>query len=204
MFSPRKLALTNLLSHKKTEYEFVDGVAILIVGENLDDDGQESNGSGKSALIEALSIAFTGGSFRKVKDADMIHYGEEEAQVDMTLVNPILNEEFRILRTLYTNKNKSSTLECFIDGEKQTKAFPTVNKGNTWILSKLGISREDLINYFIVSKSKSVSFFGQSDTEKKAIVSRFSGTDPLLPLKGEIAADLKGIGGAVSVRRIVT
>lgn len=195
MYTPSKLRLVNLLSHKHTEYEFFNGEAVMVVGENKDDDGQESNGSGKSALIEGISLALTGNPFRKVKDADMIYYGEESSEIVLELQNRIIGEELTIIRTLFANKNKSSTLECWIDGEKETKAFPTVRDGNRWILEKIGVSREDLINYFIVSKSKSVSFFGQSDTDKKAIVARFSGTDPLLPIKEEVKLDIGKLDG---------
>ena len=75
MYKPEKLTIKNLLSHKETIFEFKDGIAVMVTGENKDDDGQESNGSGKSALIEGISIAITGKPFRKVKDMDMIHYG---------------------------------------------------------------------------------------------------------------------------------
>lgn len=201
MYTPVKLTLRNLLSHTNTEYTFKEGQAIMILGENRDDDGQENNGSGKSTLIEGILISCTGSNFRGVKDSDMIHYGQNEATVEFELWNAILGEGLKIERTLYASKNKSSTLECSLkvgrDGEwvSQKKVNPTVREGNKWILDKLGIGREDLINYFIVSKSKSVSFFNNSDSDKKRIVSRFSGTDPLLPIKEEIMGEIKALEG---------
>lgn len=191
MYIPTKLVIKNLLSHPNTVYNFLQGEAVMIVGENRDDDGQESNGSGKSGIIEGISVAITGKPFRKVKDCDLIKYGEEEAFIEITFENKVLKENLKIQRVISSSKNKSSTLECFINGTPQTKSFPTVLEGNKWILTKLGISREDLINYFIVSKSKSISFFSQSDNDKKMIVSRFSGTDSLLPIKEKIKVDIE-------------
>jgi len=207
MYIPVRLKIVNLLSHRETVYDFVEGRAVMVVGENRDDEGQDSNGSGKSGIIEGISLAITGSAFRKVKDCDLIYYGEEFADVEFTLRNPTLRHSLKIVRTLYSNKNKSSILECYreegdltdnflenrVAENKLTKEFPTVRDGNKWLLDQLGVSREDIVNYFIVSKSKSVSFFSQSDTEKKSIVSRFSGTGPLHPIKDEITADVKAI-----------
>lgn len=189
MYRPKELELINLLAHKNTKYAFLNGQAVLITGVNVDDEGQEDNGSGKTTLgREALSLALTGTAGRK----DIIFYGEDSCKVVFTLENEILKENFRIEREFFAKKSKSSTLKCFINGEDQKKAFPTVPDGNKWILARLGMSREDLLNYFLVNR-KSKSFFGQSNNEKQVIVSRFSGTEPLYPIKDQIGKDIEAI-----------
>ena len=195
MYRPTKLTIKNLLSHKLTEYKFIDGQAILVTGENLDDDGQESNGAGKSGLIEGISIAITGKPLRTVKDCDLVLYGEDDALIEMELQNDILKEHLTITRELFTKKSKSATLKIVINEDDQKKHYPGVREGNQWLLDKIGISREDLINYYVVSKSKSISFFSQSNTEKEKVISRFSGTESLMPIREEIKADIKFLEG---------
>jgi len=77
MWIPKKLSLYNFLSYREQEFEFVNGQATLIRGINKDDDGQESNGSGKSSLIEAISYSLLGSSLKKTNDVDLIFNGEK-------------------------------------------------------------------------------------------------------------------------------
>lgn len=189
MWKLKELKLVNFMSHKDSTLLFPDREAHMIVGINKDDDGQESNGSGKSVANEAIALAITGTALRKTKDCDLIHYGEEEATVSLTLINQIKNREMVITRTLFTKSSKSSILDIYIDGQLFSDT-PTVKDGNAWILDQIGVSREDLLNYYLLSE-RSASFFTASDTVKKQIVSRFSNTDVLIPIREQIKEDGK-------------
>ena len=50
---PVRLKLVNFLSFKELEYDFENG-PVLLMGENRSDEGQESNGSGKTAIQSAI------------------------------------------------------------------------------------------------------------------------------------------------------
>ena len=51
---------------------------------------------------------------------------------------------------------------------------PSVDAYNKYILEKLGISKDELFNNFLLSKFKFQDFLSSSDREKKEIINRFS------------------------------
>jgi len=174
MWVPKKLQITNFISHKDTTFEFLNGKVLLIQGENLDDDFQDSNGSGKSAIIEAVAFNFTGDLIRKdVRVPEMILEGENELSTEFYLENKSTNQTLLIKRS-YKLK-KSQQVELFVNDEQIKKSG--VNEYNKEILNILGISRDDLINYFIISKEKYQSFLLSTDSKKKETISRFSNSN---------------------------
>ena len=189
MWKLKELKLENFMSHKDSILPLPEKEAHMIIGVNNDDEGQESNGSGKSVANEAIALAITGTALRKVKDCDLIYYGEETSTVSLSLFNQMSSKEMVITRTLFSKKSKSSVLEVFLDGEK-VNTFPTVKDGNSWLIDQIGVTREDLLNYYLVSE-RSASFFTTSDGNKKKIVARFSNTDVLLPIKEQIKEEGK-------------
>ena len=66
MWRPIKIKIENVLSHVDTEYTFNLGVCTVIYGQNLTDNGASSNGSGKSTIFEAISLALFGKTLRGV------------------------------------------------------------------------------------------------------------------------------------------
>lgn len=190
MWVPININFSNFISHKDTTFEFENDKTFLIQGINLDDDGQESNGSGKSAMIEAIIFALTGDSFRKIRSIDLIFNGEKQAVVDFTLQNKLLNKILRIKRVI--NLKGSNSIEIFINDEQVV--LSSVNEYNKYILELLDISKEDLTNYFIISKDKYESFLLTTDTKKKNIISRFANVNILDDLDiaiGEVSKDIQ-------------
>lgn len=171
MWIPKKLNLHNFISHKSTTFEFTNGKAILIQGMNYDDSDQESNGSGKSVLIEGVSVALLGSPLKKVKMCDLILNGEEEAQVFFELWNTKTKQNLVITRKLFAKNEKASELEIIINDRKVN--IVSVLDGNEKILELLGLEAQDIIDYFIISKKKYTSFFYASDVDKKQLIARF-------------------------------
>lgn len=173
MYKPRSLELINFGSHKHTKFDFPSQKTTLLTGINESDEGQKSNGSGKSFIIEGLSFALLGASLRKIKDKELVMDSEKDATITLILSNQVLNKELHITRKIYSN---SKSGELIIEGENN---ITSVNEGNQFILDSLGMSREDLLNYFLLSKERYVSFFSSSDTAKKELINRFSKADTI-------------------------
>jgi exonuclease SbcC len=171
MYTPSKLIVKNIGPLENIQYDF-DKKIVLLTGENLTDQGQDSNGSGKSFILESICYAVTGSSFRKVTDSELVREGEVEAYILLELLNNPLGRLITVERYIYSG-NKSSRLIIAINGSEQ-KQITSVNEGNKFILAELGLSREDVLNYFMISKEKYASFFSSSDTAKKELISRFS------------------------------
>lgn len=188
MYTPHKIVLTNFGSHKSTEYIFPDSQTTLLCGINETDQGQKSNGSGKSWIIEAIFYSLIGSALRKVNDKDLIYNGDKFAEVQIELDNRVLDQKLTIWRKIYSN-TKSGELRVFVNDQEQTD-IPSVNEGNKFILEQLGLSREDIVDYFIISKEKYTSFFNSSDTAKKSLINRFSKADMIDPVDKSISDDI--------------
>ena len=90
----------------------------------------------------------------------------------MSLTNARLKQDLTIRRTLF--RKKTSELEVIINDIPQKDKFPSINDGNTFLIKLLGVNREDLLNFYLISKEKYVSFYRSSDNDKKGVISRFS------------------------------
>lgn len=171
MYQPKTLELINFGSHKHTVFNFPEHQTVLIQGKNDTNQGQKSNGSGKSFLIEGLSYALLGSSLRNIKDKELVMDGEKDSKIILKLHNPVLKTNLNITRKIYSNTKSG---ELAIEGEEN---ITSVNEGNKLILDRLGLSREDILNYFLLSKERYKSFFNSSDTDKKDLINRFSKAD---------------------------
>lgn len=166
---PIKLKLTNFLSFKELEYDFEEG-PVLLVGENRSDEGQESNGSGKTAIQSAIEKCWLDYTSRKnVRDIDLIRRGQKESVIESWIYCAVRDQVLHIKRVLTRKGNK---LELYINDEPIQ--FATVNDGNNRIIEWIGITKEDLSNYYIVNKERFASFFSSSNSQKLQLMARFS------------------------------
>jgi exonuclease SbcC len=217
MWTPVQLYIENLASHEKTSFQFQGGRVVVIQGENHDKHtGQESNGSGKSALIEGIAVALAGVSFRKVRAAELVRNGQDALRVVMSLRNQRLRVQtereaestvippehrgyasvMEIERVIYAN-TKASQVKVKLNGQPVSR-LTSVDEANEFILSQLGVSKEDLLNYFLVSKEKFCSFFDTADAKKKQLINRFSGADRLDQLAPQLDKKLADAEHCVS------
>lgn len=174
MWRLNRIYAENLLTFCKLEYTLSQGVTSLIFGNNQDNESQGSNGSGKSALIECIAIGLTGLPLRKAKNEEVINDKAEECTVHVELKNDVHGEVLIVTRRI--SRKSSSSVNCFTNrtGELIQTVLPSVEEYNRFILDKLGISREELYNNFILSKFKYQDFLSSSDRDKKEIINCFS------------------------------
>lgn len=167
----------NLMSFASVEYILRQGVTTLVYGENLDNESQKSNGSGKSALIEAISISIIGSPMRKVKNEEIINDSADDCEIIATLTNESLSERLVITRNFFRKGSSTCELQLYRKGELVTTdeaEQSSVDEYNKYILSKLGLTKDEVYNNFILSKFKYQDFLSSSDKDKKEIINRFS------------------------------
>lgn len=167
----------NLCAFRELHYKLFQGVTTLIFGNNMDNDSQKSNGSGKSALVEAVALGITGAPLRRIKNEEIINDMADQCMVTLHLQNDTSNEELYIERHL--SRKGPAVVECslFRDGVSVNTGeavHPTVDAYNKYILNKLGITKDELYNNFILSRHKYQDFLSSSDKDKKEIINRFS------------------------------
>jgi DNA repair exonuclease SbcCD ATPase subunit len=176
MWKPQKIVIKGVGPYSNIDYLYNVGSIRFLQGINLDDVGQKNNGSGKSFIPECAFIALTGSCFRKLSLKELIKDGFEQGEIIFTLTNEFLKETLEITRII-----KDSGQKCQIkNNDKIERAFTTgLEECAKYLFSKIEISNEDLMNFYIVQKDKYKSFFDCGDTEQKKIISRFSRSNVL-------------------------
>lgn len=175
MFKLIEIYAKNLCAFKELDYKLEQGHTTLVFGNNLDNDSQVSNGSGKSALIEAIAIGLTGETLRKIKMDEIINDAEDMAEVQVRLYNDTTGKYFSVSRVIARKIPQSIDVE-FTDqnGETEIVKQSSVADYNKFILETIGLTKDDIFSNFILSKHKYSSFLSSSDREKKDIINRFS------------------------------
>ena len=187
MWNPVKIEFENLFSHKHSEYTFAENQCVVIFGKNLSDKSLDNNGAGKTTLFEAIALALTGDSLRGVKKESFINRVEDVCNITFELYNAALRTKLVIKRTF--SRNKTSVVEIWENDNRNTQAI-SVNDANKRILELLGITREDLLRYFIIGQDNDYTFFTASDTDKKEVMNRITSADAILPVIAEIQTRL--------------
>jgi exonuclease SbcC len=177
MWKLNEIYAQNICAFRELHYTLRQGVTTLIFGDNRDNESQRSNGSGKSALIECIALGIAGSALRKIKNEEIINDHSEECLTRLCFENESCRELFTIERRIF--RRGSATVVCTIerDGkpvETDEAVQPSVDAYNKYILEKLGITRDELFNNFILSKYKYEDFLSSPDKEKKEIINRFS------------------------------
>lgn len=192
------------------------GVTTLIFGDNRDNESQQSNGAGKSALLECIAVGITGSPLRKIRSEEIINDAAEECRIELRLTNDFSGEELSVARRI--PRKGASTVACMLwrdgkEAETDEAVQPSVDAYNWYILDKLGITRDELLNNFILSKYRYADFLSSSDKEKKEIINRFSNgilvdeaiarveedIDPLSDEQQRINLELAGIDGRIGM-----
>lgn len=167
----------NLCAFKLLDYKLLQKHTTLIFGNNMDNDSQGSNGSGKSAMLEAITIGITGETLRKIKMDEIINDAENEAIVSLLLLNTATGQRLTIQRII-SRKAAQVIKVCVCANETEDNEVcieqASVADYNKFILETLGLTKEDIFSNFILSKHKYLSFLSSSDREKKEIINRFS------------------------------
>lgn len=189
MWNPVKIEFCNLFSHKHSQYEFKNGKCVVIFGDNKDDKSLQNNGSGKTTLFEAVCIALTNESLRGLKKESFINREADDCKIIFCLENSAMKMKLRIERQFFRG-SKPAKIAIYENGELNSQIV-SVNEANKRVLELIGISREDLLRYFIISQDNHYTFFTASDSEKKEIMNRITSADMVNPVIDELDERLK-------------
>lgn len=180
MWYPIKIEFFNLFAHEHTAYSFNNGVCTVIFGENLDAEDCENNGAGKSTIFEAIAIALTNKSLRDLDKEVFINRDAEDCEISFELKNDVLNKSMKIVRKFFRG-SKSAKIQIWENG-KLNSQLTSVNEANKYIFTQIGISREDLLRYYIISQDNGYTFFTAGDVEKKDVLNRITSADMINPI----------------------
>ena len=184
MWNPISIEIVNLYACKKVFYKFKNNTCTVIFGRNLCDTGFENNGAGKSTMFDGIALALINEVLKGDDKESFINRDEESCKVVLCLRNDFLKKDLKIVREFYRG-SKSVRVEVWEDGI-HNKQIVSVNQANAHIITQLGVSKEDLLRYFIISQDSRYTFFTATDTEKKEIMNRITSADMLIPVIKEL------------------
>lgn len=196
MWSPKRIEIYNLFAHIETKYEFRNGVCTVIFGENKTDNGSQNNGAGKSTIFEAILLALTNKTSRDLNKEAFINYDAENCRIVFCLENKTMNQTLEISRQFFRG-GKSVKVELKENGDIN-KNIVSVDEANKRIIELIGVSREDLLRYFIISQDNHYTFFTAGDVEKKEVLNRITSADMINPLILKLKDDEKSTASKIS------
>lgn len=165
----------NFLTFKNFEY-FFKSSPLLVQGENLTDDGQSTNGTGKSGLQTIIEQCMTATNSRGVKDSELVRYGESMGNIQLFASCDYRKERLHIDYDIHVKGSNKLRLLTQSYGEEEWKpvSFSNMAHGKKFISEWFAIDTDDLFNYYIINNTRFKSFFKSSNTEKVALIERFS------------------------------
>lgn len=203
MWRPVRVKFSNLFAHQDTEYFFNNKVCTVIFGENRDAEDCDNNGAGKSTIFEAIAIALTNKSLRDLDKEMFINRDAEDCTIEFELQNDVLNSSLKIVRKFF--RGSKSAKITLIENGKVNSQMTSVNEANKRIYELIGISREDLLRYYIISQDNSYTFFKAGDVEKKEVLNRITSADMINPIieelgdrKKQLTSDISEIESGIS------
>jgi DNA repair exonuclease SbcCD ATPase subunit len=157
------------------------------VGENRDNGG--NNGAGKSTLFEAIALALTNKSLRDLKKENFINREAEDCEIKLHMRNDVMKSTLTIERKFFRG-NKSARV-VITENDEVNSHIVSVDEANKRIYELIGVSREDLLRYFIISQDNNYTFFTAGDTEKKEVLNRITSADIINPILDKLSAEKK-------------
>lgn len=134
--------------------------SIGLVGSYIDTEGR-SNWSGKSSFGDVLRYLIFGKC--GIKNQNLISWGEDELEVEGTLLNVIDGEMITINRKVHSN-GKTSTL---IDDRD------TSRRGQEWLQEKIGITYDEWLVTSFFEQDDTLRFCKMGPSEKRAEIQKW-------------------------------
>lgn len=150
MFRYNKLKIRNFLSIGDTELDISQPGIYLVEGENHFDLGADNNGSGKSALFEAIGYVSTGTTFRNIKVNRAENFRRKGGLLVSLDCSPTKDIQFTLVRTRNDNEHKTGFKILDVNGEDVSARIEKHNDKR--VKSLLNMNMEILKNTLFITR----------------------------------------------------
>ena len=172
MITPKYLIIHDFGAFADCEYYF-DGRPKSVMGDNQTDDGQESNGAGKSWAQGAIEFVNVGTNSRKETGKNLIRRGCSSGYVEMGWNCGVRNEVLIIVRE---QTKSGAKLKLYRNDKDHPIEMSNIKDGDDRILKWLGTNKEDFLSFFVLTQENYSSFFKSvgGNNYRLGLISRLS------------------------------
>jgi DNA repair exonuclease SbcCD ATPase subunit len=174
-----KINIQNFYSFKHAEVDVKNYSGLTVIkGKNEDTGG--SNGSGKSALVEAIYFGLTGKTIRKSTEDSLVNNQEKKkCVVEVTLTHEKVT-------AVITRQKKPTKLSFIVDGVDMTKE--SVSSTQKAIDEYFNINHKVLLASMFFGQANDTSFLECTPDDKRTIIRNFLNLDDLFNMRDRIKA----------------
>lgn len=170
----KRLTMKNFFSHQHSVLDFDKLNPISMVLGAIDGDFRESNGSGKTTIIEAVLFSlYEKTRLTENKNAtldDMVRWGSD-GKMEVALEFEIDKKLYKITRTRDKNKSKgTASFESFLNGKWQSLVESKKNETNKSIVKLIGVDYETFCASICFQQKEIDSFVNATESERKSII----------------------------------
>lgn len=119
-------------------------------------------------------FCLTGSPLRQVLNADIINNDDNKADVTLELRQASSDDSITIFREMQRKGSQKVIITEKHDGKENNVVLSSVDAYNKYIIDTIGITKDELLNSFILCKSRYSDFISSSDRTKKEIINKFS------------------------------
>lgn len=170
----KSMVVENFLSFGKAEFDFEDAGLVLVEGENLDDRSARSNGSGKSAMIDALVWCLFGTTLRGYENDEVVNRKVGDGCSVMVVIEDDRGSEYGVHRARkhprWKNALTLSTQGADVSGANNTETQELVEK-------VLGCSKRTFLSSVVFGQDRAYRFSQLTDKEQKEILDEVLGME---------------------------
>lgn len=166
MLTLKRLHLQNFLSHGDSEIHFTDYDGLTLIAGRTADGRYDSNGSGKSTILEGVYYALTGKTLRGLTGDSVVNrIVGRDCCVSLDFTIGDTSYEIRRYRSHHSEGNN---LKWVINGEDHTQRLPTDTQEQ--ITSVIDTPPEILVGVMLMGEGLSSKFTSLSDPDKKRML----------------------------------
>jgi len=170
----KKIKIKNFYSFKDVSLNLGKYTGLTLI-KGLNKDAEGSNGSGKSALVEAVYFGITGRTIRKSTEAALIYNkAKKGCSVELTLDNDIVIKRSK----------KPTKLELFIKKENVTEASMALTQAK--IDKLLNTNAKVLMASMFFGQSNDLNFLDATAEDKRVIIRNFLNLDDIFSMRDRI------------------
>ena len=201
------LKLQNFFSHEASSINFDKIEPVTMVLGSVEGDLRNSNGSGKTTIIEAILFAlFEKSRLLESKNGtldDMVRWNSNGKML-VELQFELNNEIYKITRARDKNKQKTQTsLEVLVNDNWKSLSEAKKNDTNKQILKLIGVDYETFSASVCFQQKEVDKFISASETERKNIIKSILQLDKYDEYKNLAKAKLQNIEGELNQTKFI-